>query len=61
MFFGGKDGDKFIIVLTEMKDKATIVNKLPEGFKGRISFRKFEEGKDDELQMIADEKEEVNG
>ena len=57
MFYGGQDGEKFVIVLEDNKDKATIANKLPEQFKGKIEFRKFEDG-DEELQPIIDKEAE---
>ncbi len=54
VYFGGKDGDNFVIVLASMNDKATIVSKLPEKFKGKVTFRKFNEETDAELQLIVD-------
>ncbi len=49
-----QDGDNFTLVLTSMNDKATIVNKLPEQFKGKVTFRKYDEEKDGELQPIVE-------
>lgn len=58
VLFGGQEGESFVIVLTEMKDKATIANKLPAEFKGKIVFRKYDEAKDGDLQAIVENEAE---
>ena len=53
--YGGKDGQTFVVVLTEMSDKATIVNRLPPELKGKIKFRKFDEQSDANLPVIVEQ------
>jgi len=60
VFFGGQEGDKFTLVLTTMSDKSTIVNKLPEKFKGKITFRKHNPSADTDLQAIVDNEESAD-
>jgi len=57
VFFGGRQEEKLTLVLTNMNDKATIVNKLPPTFKGRIKFRPFKEDQDEELTPIVEQEE----
>ena len=48
-------GSKLTLVLTEMKDKATILNRLPARIRGKdkLEFRPYDENKDGELQQVA--------
>lgn len=55
VFFAGRTGDKLSVVLTDMTDKATIVNRLPPGLKGRLVFRKYNESTDSDLQPIVEQ------
>ncbi len=59
VFMAGQEGDKFILALTDMSDKATIVNKMPAQFKGKLTFRKYDADKDQELQPIVDNEAEA--
>lgn len=54
VFYGGKSGDGYVLVLTELNDKATINNRVPSPFKGKLRYRKFDEEKDDELLPIVE-------
>lgn len=49
------------LVLTEMKDKSTILNKLPDRLKGKdkLDFRQFVDGQDEELQPIIEREDEA--
>lgn len=55
VLYGGRDGNAYLVVLTEMADKATIVNKLPADLKGLIKFRKFNEQTDADLPPIVEQ------
>lgn len=59
VFFEGKNGDTISLVLTDLKDKSTIINKLPPEFKGKIKFRSFVEGQDEGLQAVVDNEEQA--
>lgn len=59
VLFGGQDGQMYTIVLTEMKDKATIVNRLPAQLKGKVKFRAYKD-EDSDLTPIVSQKEEAN-
>jgi hypothetical protein len=54
VLYEGKTGDIISLVLTDLKDKATIVNKLPPEFKGKVKFRSYVESEDAGLQAIVD-------
>lgn len=59
ILYGGKEGNSFVLVLSDMKDKATIVNRLPSQFKGKVKFRELDERADAELTPIIEQEEEL--
>ena len=55
VLFGGREGNNFVIILTDPKDKSTILNRVPQKFKGRIKFKTFDENTDSELPVIVEQ------
>lgn len=55
VLYGGRDGNNYLVVLTDMTDKATIVNKLPSDIKGLVKFRKFDQQTDAKLPAIVEQ------
>lgn len=60
VLYGGRDGQSYLVVLTDMTDKATIVNKLPPDIKGLVKFRKFDEQSDANLPTIVQQQQAAN-
>jgi hypothetical protein len=54
-------GNNVTLVLTDMKDKSTILNRLPARFKGKekLSFREFVKGQDEELPVVIEQPEGI--
>lgn len=57
VLFAGREGNLFVIALSDMRDKATIVNRLPQEFKGKVKFRAIDERADAELLPIIEQQE----